>query len=121
MRQDKLSRSCILLYALGLIPVVWLSLLIAPAFGGGVPSLIKNLSDVFSRPFHFVWCDDSLKTVLILVFAYVMGIGIYISSARNYRHREEHGSAKWGSASAVNKKYRNKISVAEILTEKITR
>ena len=118
MRQDKLSRTSILLYALGLIPVVWLSLLIAPAFGGGVPSLLKNLSDVFSRPFHIVWCEDSLKTVLILVFAYVMGIGIYIASARNYRHREEHGSAKWGSAAAVNKKYSNKDTTKnKILTQ----
>ena len=34
-----------------------------------------------------------------------MGVGIYFSTRRNYRRREEHGSAKWGSASAVNKKY----------------
>lgn len=35
-----------------------------------------------------------------------MGIGIYFSTRRNYRHREEHGSAKWGNAKAVDKKYR---------------
>ena len=118
MRQDKLSRSNILLYCAGLIPVVWLALLIAPAFGGGLPKLIENLAEIFKSPFHIVWCEDSLKTVLILVFAYAMGIGIYLATARNYRRREEHGSARWGSARAVNKKYSSKDSAGnKILTQ----
>ena len=29
---------------------------------------------------------------------YGMGIGIYLSTRRNYRRGEEHGSAKWGDA-----------------------
>ena len=118
MRQDKLSRSSILLYCAGLIPVVWLALLIAPAFGGGLPELIENLAEIFKYPFHIVWCEDSLKTVLILVFAYAMGIGIYLATARNYRRREEHGSARWGSARAVNKKYSSKDSAGnKMLTQ----
>ena len=49
-----------------------------------------------------------------------MGIGIYLSTARNYRRREEHGSAKWGNAGQVNKKYENKAKPEEnkILTQK---
>ena len=54
MRQDKLSRSSILLYCAGLIPVIWLALLIAPAFGGGLPELIENLAEIFKSPFHIV-------------------------------------------------------------------
>ena len=97
---------------------MWLSLLIAPAFGGGLPDLIENLAEIFQSPFHIVWCEDSLKTVLILIFAYVMGIGIYLSTARNYRRREEHGSAHWGSARAVNKRYSNRDSTEnKILTQ----
>ena len=107
MRQDKFSRSSILLYCIGVIPVVWLALLTAPALGGGLPNLLKNLSEVFKNPFHVEWCGDSLKTVLVFIFAYAMGIGIYLATARNYRRREEHGSARWGSAKAVNRKYRN--------------
>ena len=107
-----------LLYCAGLIPVVWLALLIAPAFGGGLPELIENLAEIFKSPFHIVWCEDSLKTVLILVFAYAMGIGIYLATARNYRRREEHGSARWGSARAVNKKYSSKDSAGnKMLTQ----
>ncbi len=107
MRQDKFSRSSILLYCIGVIPVVWLALLTAPTLGGGLPNLLKNLSEVFKNPFRVEWCGDSLKTVLVFIFAYALGIGIYLATARNYRRREEHGSARWGSAKAVNRKYRN--------------
>ena len=37
-----------------------------------------------------------------------MGVGIYFSTRRNYRRGEEHGSAKWGDARAVCRKYRDK-------------
>ena len=61
-----------------------------------------------NNSFSVTVCEDSLKTVLIFLLAYGMGIGIYLSTRRNYRRREEHGSAKWGDAGAINKKYRDK-------------
>ena len=61
---------------------------------------------IFEKPFAIKLCEDSLKTVLILLVCYGMGIGIYLSTNRNYRRREEHGSAKWGNARTVNKKYK---------------
>lgn len=120
MREDKFSRTNVILYCLGLIPTVWLGLLAAPALRSGLPNLIKNLAVVFSNPFHIVWCEDSVKVVLIFICAYVMGIGIYLSTARNYRRREEHGSAHWGNAGQVNKKYENKAEPEKnkILTQK---
>ena len=107
MREDKFSKTSIILYACGLIPVIWLALLIEPSIGGGLPNLIKNLADAINHPFQISWCEDSLKTVLILIFAYAMGIGIYLSTARNYRRREEHGSAKWGNTRTLRKKYKD--------------
>lgn len=59
-------------------------------------------------PFHIQWVDNSPKCVLLFVAAYGMGIGIYLSTKRNYRPGEEHGSARWGGAAAVDKKYRDK-------------
>lgn len=120
MREDKFSRANVILYCLGLIPTVWLGLLVAPALRSGLPNLIKNLAVVFSNPFHIVWCEDSVKAVLIFICAYAMGIGIYLSTARNYRRREEHGSAHWGNAGQINKKYENKAEPEKnkILTQK---
>ena len=120
MREDKFSRTNVILYCLGLIPTVWLGLLAAPALRSGLPNLIRNLAVVFGNPFHIVWCEDSVKAVLIFICAYAMGIGIYLSTARNYRRREEHGSAHWGNAGQVNKKYENKAEPEKnkILTQK---
>ena len=97
MRRDKFSTSNLIVYAFGLIPAVWLGLLIAPMLGGGLPSIIKNLPNALNYPFDISLCEDSLKAVLIFVAAYVVGIIIYLSTARNYRRNEEHGSAKWGN------------------------
>lgn len=104
MKQDD-KQAAVILSLIGIIPVVWLALLIAPSVGGGLPEILPNLSTVFNNPFHIELCEDSLKTVLVLLLAYGMGIGIYFSTRKNYRRREEHGSAKWGEARAVNKKY----------------
>ena len=96
------------LYALGLIPVVWFALLIAPPLSGGLSEIVNALPAAMNHPFQIVWCEDSIKAVLIFIAAYGLGIGIYLSSRRNYRRGEEHGSAKWGDPRAVNKKYRDK-------------
>ena len=120
--QGKLSRTNLILYSFGLIPVVWLGLLVAPAItNGGIVELLKNLGNVFNNPFSINICEGSLKTVLILIFAYILGIGIYISTARNYRRREEHGSAKWGDAVTINNKYSDKDKEKNKILTKSTR
>ena len=107
MRQDKLSKSNLILYACGIVPVVWLGVLIAPGLSGGLPEMLEKLTAAMAQPFQLTWCDTTLKTVLILLGIYVMAILLYVTSARNYRPREEHGSAKWGSPGKL-KKYRNR-------------
>ena len=108
VKNDKLSKQNIVLYFFGIIPVVWLGLLIAPCMDNGLVSLIQKFGTVMQNPFHIQLCEDSLKTVLILLLIYGIAIGVYLSTDRNYRRREEHGSAKWGSAGSVNKKYADK-------------
>lgn len=105
MNQGNDRRAAVILSLIGIIPVVWLGLLIAPSVKGGLPEILTSLMNAMNDPFHIELCEDSVKAVLVLLFCYGMGVGIYFSTRRNYRRREEHGSAKWGSASAVNKKY----------------
>ena len=105
MNQGNDRRAAVILSLIGIIPVVWLGLLIAPSVKGGLPEILTSLMNAMNAPFHIELCEDSVKAVLVLLFCYGMGVGIYFSTRRNYRRREEHGSAKWGSASAVNKKY----------------
>ena len=121
MRQDKLSRTNIILYLCGIIPVVWLALLIAPYLSEGLPGLIANFGSVMNNPFNIQLCEDSARAVLILLLAYGVGLGIYISNDRNYRRREEHGSARWGIAHVVNRKYADKNwTHNKILTQNVS-
>ena len=104
MKQDD-KRTAVILSLIGIIPVGWLALKIAPSVSGGLAEILPGLMTVFNEPFRIELCEDSIKAVLVLLLCYGMGIGIYFSTRRNYRRREEHGSAKWGDANAVNKKY----------------
>lgn len=105
MTRDNDRQTAIILSVIGVIPVVWLALLIAPSVSGGLPAILPKLATVFNNPFQIELCEDSLRTVLVLLLSYGMGIGIYFSTRRNYRRREEHGSAKWGDARAISRKY----------------
>ena len=108
MKNDNDLKSSLILSACGILPAIWLALLTAPYVSGGIVEIVKNLPTAMGNPFQIVMCRDSVKTVLIFLCGYGMGIGIYLSTRRNYRRREEHGSAKWGNANVLNKKYRNK-------------
>ena len=102
----KKENNPLILCLFGILPVVWLGLLIAPAAHGGLPEIVARFPAVMNDPFHIEFCGDSLKTVLILLCAYGLTVSVILSSRHNYRRGEEHGSAKWGSARTVNRKYR---------------
>ena len=106
MKND--TRTVLILSAFGIIPVVWFALLTAPYISGGITEIIGNLSETINNPFSITICKDSLKTVFIFLLVYSISVGIYFSTRRNYRKGEEHGSAKWGDAKALNNKYRDK-------------
>lgn len=121
MRHDKFSKQNILLYCFGTIPVGWMALRIAPFMEDGLPGLIQNFGAAMSRPFYITLCEDSLKTVLILLLCYGLAIGMYLSTQRNYRRREEHGSAQWGSPAQMNRKYADRIPTQnKILTQNVS-
>lgn len=107
MKQDN-RQTNVILAVIGIIPVIWLALLIAPAVSSGLPEILSKFLTIFNDPLHIERCEDSLKTVLIFLLCYGMGIGIWFSTRRNYRRREEHGSAIWGNARTINKKYSQK-------------
>ena len=93
--RDNDKKSSIVLAVIGIIPVVWLGLKIAPNVKGGLPAILNGVMSSLNNPFAIELCGDSVKTVLVLLIAYGMAIGVYLSTRKNYRRREEHGSAKW--------------------------
>ena len=120
-KDDKLSKQRIILYSLGLIAVAWIALLIAPALKDGLGGVIKNFGSIMERPFHIEWCEQSLPALLILILIYGVGLAVYLSNDRNYRKREEHGSAKWGNAGRISRKYAEKDPFQNIILTKNVR
>ena len=51
MKQDD-KQTAIILSVIGIIPVIWLALLIAPSVKGGLPEILPKLMTVFNNPFH---------------------------------------------------------------------
>lgn len=99
------DRTNSVLYCFGGIAVIWISLLIAPYIDGGLLEIIEKLPQKMNKPFEIEFCKNSIKTVLIFLLFYALGIGVYISTKRNYKRGKEYGSAQWGNARQINKKY----------------
>ena len=118
MKPDKRTSSW--LAALGILPTVWLALLLAPFLSGGLESIASNLSQAMNHPFQIVLCEDSPRAVLLFLAAYGLGVGIFLSTRHPYRRGEEHGSAQWGNAQAVNRKYSSKyFAENKLLTQHV--
>ena len=109
-----------ILWLFGLLPAIWLGLLIAPAASGGLPEMVRTFPAAINTPFQIHLCEDSLKTVLIFLCIYGLGSGVYASSRRNYRRGEEYGSAKWGDVKSVNRRYQSKqLSQNRLFTQNV--
>ena len=119
MREDekKITR---FLYFFGILPITWLALLLAPHLKGGLVQIIKNGSTALNNPFHIVIVENSIKTIFIFLLIYLLVIMVYESTRKNYRRREENGSAKWGEVKKVNKKYKQPNNYNKILTKNVS-
>ena len=118
MRDDSATNK--ILYILGIIPVIWIALLIAPYVDGGLIEIIKEFPKAMEKPMRLIFCANSIRVSLFFVLIYGVGISIYESTKRNYRRKEEHGSAKWGNAKVVNKKYKQiPVNENKLLTQNV--
>jgi len=106
MKGDKAAER--VLAALGVPVAVWLGLLFAPALTGERSELLSGLGQAMSDPFNISIVEGSLRVALLALGAYILGIGIFFSTRRNWRRREEHGSASWGEARSISARYRDR-------------
>ena len=74
----------------------------------GLIYALPHFSEALNHPFHLQWSAYTFKTITIFMIAYLLGIGIYLSSPKNYRRQQEYGSARWANPNFVCKKYANK-------------
>ena len=79
MKNDD-EQSSLILTVIGIIPVIWFALLVAPYLSSGLMGILDGIPEAMNHPFSIRLCGDSVKTVLIFLLSYGMGIGIYIST-----------------------------------------
>ena len=85
----------------------------APFEGKGLWEFIEYMSAEMENPLHFRWSSHIPKAVFIFTIIYVVVVFIAISSMKNTRYGEEHGSAKWEDAKAMGRRLRTKRPIAE--------
>ena len=118
MKDNRILRWCAV--GLGLIAVIWVSVLLAPTIGGGLPSMLPKLGEAFSHPLRLSWCERTPACMLILTAIYGFSLLIYHYTKPNYRRRVEHGSAEWGEAQKISKKYsQSPQEMNKILTQNV--
>ena len=76
---------------------------------------MEVLTEKLNHPFQFHYTEYTIKSMLVCTLLYAAGIGIFYSSQKNYRRGEEHGSARWGDARQICKKYSQKPYSQNIL------
>ena len=115
-RQENQKTIYILLGILSVF-VIWLALMVAGCYEEDIKlfELLDRLTAAINNPTHITLNEYSLKAVLIFLFLYAMGIGVYFSSRENRRPGEEHGSARWGNVKSVVKRYMDKDSYKNII------
>ena len=119
--QDESKRWWAFVGLFGLLAVIWMSVLIAPCIGGGLPVMIPKLAEAFSHPLRLSWCDTTFPCVLIFSAVYGLVLLICHYTKPNYRRREEHGSASWGSVRELYGKYHQEpYENNKILTQNVS-
>ena len=87
-KEDK--RTGFILMGLGVIPVVWAALMVAPFLSQGLAGIVTGFTTGMNDPMKITWCADSMKAILIFLAIYGMSVGVYLSTRRNYRRAAIH-------------------------------
>ena len=106
-----------MIWLAGLPVIWWVAILLADAIqpGRNLFELMEVLTEKLNHPFRFHYTEYTIKSMLVCTLLYAAGIGIFYSSQKNYRRGEEHGSARWGDARQICKKYSQKPYSQNIL------
>ena len=106
-----------MIWLAGLPVIWWVAILLADAIqpGRNLFELMEVLTEKLNHPFQFHYTEYTIKSMLVCTLLYAAGIGIFYSSQKNYRRGKEHGSARWGDARQICKKYSQKPYSQNIL------
>lgn len=97
--------------------ILWLGAIFAYAYEDGMNliDLMGRFAVVVERPFAIRWTAHTLQFMAGALALYACGIAMYYSTRQNRRPGVEHGSAHWGSARQLDRKYRDKDPAKNVI------
>lgn len=99
-----------LLWVVFFVPLLWLAVALAQARSeaGNLDQMLEILSALANAPFSVRWTENAPKLVLIVSILYPMCVIYYVTEQADLRPGGEYGTARWGNAKSLNRKYRDR-------------
>lgn len=104
------------------LPVVYFAMVTASVYipGENIFALLERISTIVRRPDLLRWTAYTPRFLLVFLLLYGGGVLLYYADHENRRPGEEYGSAKWGNARELNKRYADQNGKNVILTKRVS-
>lgn len=111
-----------IVWAILCLPVVYFAMVTASVYipGENIFALLERISTMVRRPDLLRWTAYTLRFLLAFLLLYGGGVLLYYADHENRRPGEEYGSAKWGNARELNKRYADRDGKNVILTKRVS-
>ena len=111
-----------IVWAILCLPVVYFAMVTASVYipGENIFALLERVSTMVRRPDLLRWTAYTPRFLLVFLLLYGGGVLLYYADHENRRPGEEYGSAKWGNARELNKRYADRDGKNVILTKRVS-
>ena len=111
-----------IVWAILFLPVVYFAMVTASVYipGENIFALLERISTMVRRPDLLRWTAYTPRFLLVFLLLYGGGVLLYYADHENRRPGEEYGSAKWGNARELNKRYADRDGKNVILTKRVS-
>lgn len=111
-----------IVWAILCLPVVYFAMVTASVYipGENIFALLERISTMVRRPDLLRWTAYTPHFLLVFLLLYGGGVLLYYADHENRRPGEEYGSAKWGNARELNKRYADQNGENVILTKRVS-
>lgn len=111
-----------IVWAILCLPVMYFAMVTASVYipGENIFALLERISTMVRRPDLLRWTAYTPRFLLVFLLLYGGGVLLYYADHENRRPGEEYGSAKWGNARELNKRYADQNGKNVILTKRVS-
>ena len=102
--------------------VIYMAVVLACSYEAGINlfALMERFGLLLGRPDLLRWTAYTPRFLLVFLLLYGGGVLLYYADHENRRPGEEYGSAKWGNARELNKRYADQNGKNVILTKHVS-